>query len=81
MGKRIQCGLCGDIIKSRYRHDFKYCKCGNLSVDGGNNYLKVSFIKNNWTILEEKENKQDNTDDVEYKDKENRVINEEGYLI
>lgn len=38
-----KCLLCGEEIESRHRHDFKTCKCGNLSVDGGREYLRRSF--------------------------------------
>ena len=40
MGAKIQCLKCMDIIQSMDRHDFKYCKCGNIFVDGGNDYLR-----------------------------------------
>lgn len=40
---KIQCTKCGDIIESKYTHDFKFCKCGQVSVDGGCSYLKRSF--------------------------------------
>lgn len=33
-----RCKICGDIIESKDRHDFKTCSCGNLSVDGGEEY-------------------------------------------
>ncbi len=36
----IQCLLCKEIIVSRHRHDFKSCKCGKVSVDGGLYYRK-----------------------------------------
>ena len=39
----ILCNLCGDVIESTYRHDFKWCKCGNCAVDGGKSYLKRCF--------------------------------------
>jgi len=39
-----KCLLCGDIIESKYTHDFVTCKCGNLSVDGGNDYWKRSVV-------------------------------------
>jgi len=39
-----KCLLCGDIIESKHRHDFVTCKCGNLSVDGGQDYWKRSFL-------------------------------------
>lgn len=49
MGKiicnKIQCKACGDIIESTHRHDFKFCKCGAVAVDGGKDYLKRMFDK------------------------------------
>lgn len=38
-----QCLLCNDIIESTHRHDFKYCKCGNVAVDGGLEYCRRAF--------------------------------------
>ena len=35
----IRCNTCGDTIESTFRHDFKYCKCGRVFVDGGHDYL------------------------------------------
>ena len=32
---KVKCKICGDIIESKFRHDFKTCKCGKVSVDGG----------------------------------------------
>jgi hypothetical protein len=40
----IKCIHCGDIIESRYRHDFVTCSCGCCSVDGGTDYLRRGFI-------------------------------------
>jgi hypothetical protein len=31
----VKCKLCRDTIYSRARHDFRYCSCGNVFVDGG----------------------------------------------
>ena len=39
-----KCLLCGDIIESKHRHDFVTCKCGNLSVDGGQDYWKRNIV-------------------------------------
>ena len=39
----IQCKLCGDIIESKYRHDYVICSCGACSVDGGLDYLRRGF--------------------------------------
>ena len=36
----LECKNCGDIIYSAYRHDFKYCKCGSVAVDGGMSYIR-----------------------------------------
>lgn len=35
-----KCLLCGDEVESVHRHDFVTCNCGNLSVDGGTEYLR-----------------------------------------
>ena len=37
---KIRCKHCEDVIVSAHRHDFKYCKCGKVGVDGGNDYLR-----------------------------------------
>lgn len=37
---KIKCKKCGDIIESYNVHDFKYCKCGAVAVDGGQEYLR-----------------------------------------
>lgn len=39
---RIKCKKCGEIIESTSRHDFKFCKCGAVAVDGGKDYLRRS---------------------------------------
>jgi len=40
---RAKCLGCGDVITSYSVHDFVICSCGNLSVDGGTEYLKRSY--------------------------------------
>lgn len=37
---KAQCKLCGDIIESTHRHDYRGCKCGGIAVDGGHEYLR-----------------------------------------
>lgn len=37
---RVQCLICNEIIESTYTHDYVTCSCGNVSVDGGYDYLK-----------------------------------------
>ncbi len=44
---KIKCRYCGDVIESTYTHDFRTCKCGKVSVDGGLSYLKRSCEKPN----------------------------------
>jgi hypothetical protein len=36
----IQCLHCNEIIESKHRHDFKWCGCGSVAVDGGNDYSR-----------------------------------------
>ena len=36
----IRCKKCGDIIESKFVHDFKFCGCGSCAVDGGYDYLR-----------------------------------------
>ena len=35
-----KCKKCGDVIESKYRHDFVYCSCQAIAVDGGKDYLR-----------------------------------------
>lgn len=37
---KAQCAVCGDIIESVHRHDFKWCSCRSIAVDGGKSYIK-----------------------------------------
>lgn len=36
----IRCRKCEAVIESKHRHDFKWCDCGSVAVDGGHDYLK-----------------------------------------
>jgi len=38
----VKCPKCGDEIYSVYRHDFQTCKCGFVSIDGGNDYTTIN---------------------------------------
>jgi len=60
MGNRIirnaaKCLYCEDTIESTYRHDCKSCSCGNVSVDGGKDYIKRSCKTGEWLELSEQE--------------------------
>ncbi len=35
-----ECALCGDVIESKRVHDFVKCKCGEIYVDGGKEYIR-----------------------------------------
>lgn len=46
MKNRAKCKLCGDILESFHRYDYVACKCGEISIDGGLDYLHCSA--KNW---------------------------------
>lgn len=48
----IKCKKCGNVIESTSVHDFKFCSCGSVAVDGGHDYLRRSF-KNSQDDFEE----------------------------
>ena len=51
---QAQCLLCGEIIQSTHRHDFRSCTCGNLFVDGGRAYLRRGWTQEgSWKELSE----------------------------
>lgn len=37
---KIRCNACEDVIESTHVHDFKWCKCMSVFVDGGPEYLR-----------------------------------------
>lgn len=37
---RARCKVCGDVIESLHRHDFKTCTCRSIFVDGGLDYVR-----------------------------------------
>jgi len=37
---RVRCKRCGDIIESKHRYDFVWCRCQAIAVDGGLDYLR-----------------------------------------
>lgn len=39
----LKCEDCGDIIFSRSRHDMRFCTCKKIAIDGGRDYIKVSW--------------------------------------
>ena len=47
----IRCKHCGDVIESETTHDFKFCSCGKVAIDGGHSYLKRSGNPDDWEEL------------------------------
>ncbi|WP_232696130.1 DUF7695 domain-containing protein [Brevibacillus daliensis] len=39
----IRCLHCNDVIESKHRHDFVWCSCGKVAVDGGLAYMRRLF--------------------------------------
>lgn len=35
-----KCLKCGDEVESTHNHDFKFCKCQAIAVDGGKAYIR-----------------------------------------
>ena len=50
---KIKCKYCGDILESINQHDFKFCSCGRIAIDGGLDYLKRSGNPDDWEDLSE----------------------------
>ena len=40
------CPKCEEIIYSVHRHDYHFCSCGLTMVDGGFDYMRCGFGKN-----------------------------------
>ena len=38
-----RCLKCGDVLESKFLHDIRTCSCGNLTVDGGTQYIRRCF--------------------------------------
>ncbi len=57
MRNRAKCKLCLDILESFHRYDMVTCKCGEISIDGGNDTFKCS-AKNpsNFLRVDDKDN-------------------------
>ena len=65
----VKCLKCGDIIESVYRHDFVTCSCGNVSVDGGKDYLRRCFQEEDSYIeMSETEEVIDNVENISDED-------------
>ena len=57
---RAGCKSCLQIIESRHCHDFVTCRCGEISVDGGRDYLRRIGNIDNYEELSEFEDEPEN---------------------
>jgi len=55
LSNKIQCKTCDDVIESVDRHDFRWCNCHSVAVDGGKDYLKRCGDPTNYIELSETE--------------------------
>lgn len=55
---KIKCKKCEEIIESKHRHDFKFCKCGAVAVDGGKDYLRRLGNQEDYEELSKVEDKE-----------------------
>jgi len=53
---KARCKLCGSEVESRFTHEFVSCSCGEIFVDGGNDYWRAGAksFSNFERILEER---------------------------
>ena len=47
----IQCLKCKDKIFSLYRHNFRSCSCGEVSIDGGFDYTRIVGNEKYWKSI------------------------------
>lgn len=52
---KLKCKRCSDVIVSKYRHDFVWCKCGFCAIDGGRDYTKLVGNPEDYELIEEEE--------------------------
>ena len=50
---KIRCKKCNDVIESVSVHDFKFCKCGAVAVDGGHDYRRRCGNREDYEDLSE----------------------------
>jgi len=59
---QIRCLKCGDEPFSKHGHDFVWCKCGAVAVDGGTSYLRrvgerADYEELSWSLPDDVVNK------------------------
>ena len=62
---KIRCKKCGDVIESKSVHDFKFCKCEAVAVDGGHYYLRRVGALEDWEDLSVYKTIEDNDTTIE----------------
>jgi hypothetical protein len=80
-----QCKLCGDVISSLHVHDFKSCLCGEIAVDGGDQYIK-RVAKEMTNVIELSEYRNYTIDEIKFvKSKAindmRKIIYSQGYYL
>lgn len=63
---KIKCNHCDQIIESYFVHDFKWCECGKVAVDGGCEYRKRTGDDTDYTDLSVFVSALDDVEQVEY---------------
>lgn len=43
VSNKAKCLKCLQVVESKSRHDFRYCGCEQLAVDGGKDYVRRLF--------------------------------------
>lgn len=71
----VKCNKCNDVIESVHRHDFKWCSCGNVAVDGGLSYTKRCYKTHDYEELSEFEETEERRI-IEVTEKELEIIQE-----
>ncbi len=58
MKNRAKCKLCNSIIQSTMKNDFVTCKCGEIALDGGYEYIHANIrtCKSNLIIVDDEGN-------------------------
>jgi len=51
-GEVAKCNKCGMEIQSMHRHNFVWCSCRSVAIDGGKDYTKMTGNGNDWELLE-----------------------------
>ncbi len=62
MRNRAKCKNCGDVIESKYRHDFVSCSCfrneegsTGIAIDGGTDYFRWIGNMDNFVWIDDEE--------------------------